>query len=124
MSCSAVCEVVEPKLSAIFRLNSTIRMLFADPYLLHDGLRIFGEYSHLPEVALASLVALESVFISTLLLAHLAVPPELLQPLGLDAVADRLGRQEPVLRHDRRRRCLPVLSSASLALMAIYPTRL
>ena len=39
-------------------------------------------------------MALETVLIAALLLAHLAVPSELLQTLGLDPVGDGLGRQE------------------------------
>jgi hypothetical protein len=37
---------------------------------------------------------LESILIAALLLAHLAIPAQLLQALGLDAIGDRLGRQE------------------------------
>ena len=32
--------------------------------------------------------------VAALLLAHLAVPAQLLQALGLDAIGDRLGRQK------------------------------
>lgn len=40
--------------------------------------------------------------IAALLLAHLAVPAELLQPLGLDAVGDGLGAEEIRLPHGAR----------------------
>jgi hypothetical protein len=43
---------------------------------------------HLAAVALAHLVALEAVLIAARLLAQLAVPAQLGQPLGLDAVGD------------------------------------
>jgi hypothetical protein len=44
-------------------------------------------------------VALEPVLIAALLLAHLAVPPQLLQTLRLDPVRDPLRRQEIRLPH-------------------------
>ena len=47
-------------------------------------------------------MALEAVLIAALLLAHLAVPFELLQALGLDAVGDSLRRQKLILAHGRR----------------------
>lgn len=46
--------------------------------LLHDSLGVLCEDSHLAKVALACLVALEAILISTLLLAHLTVPAKLL----------------------------------------------
>ena len=45
-------------------------------------------------------MALEAVLVSTLLLAHLAVPSELAQALRLDAIPDRLWGEETVLRHN------------------------
>lgn len=48
---------------------------------------------------LACLVALEPVLVSTLLLAHFAIPAKLAQTFRLDSVADSLGRQEAVFRH-------------------------
>jgi hypothetical protein len=54
----------------------------------HDALRALPEDLHLPAVALAHLVALEAVLVAALLLAQLAVPPQLLEALGLDAVGN------------------------------------
>lgn len=43
---------------------------------------------------------LEPILVATLLLAHLAIPSQLLEALGLDAIGDGLGREEaPVLAH-------------------------
>ena len=39
------------------------------------------------------------LLVTALLLAHLAVPTELLQPLGLDRIADRLQATDVVLGH-------------------------
>ena len=47
----------------------------------------------------AGLMTFEPIFISTLLLAHLAVPSQLLQTFGLDAVANSFGGEEVVLGH-------------------------
>ena len=62
------------------------------------------KHLHLPQVRLGLAVALEAVLVAALLLAHLAKPAELLQPLGLDPVADRLGREEArlLLAHGER----------------------
>ena len=54
---------------------------------------------HLSLMALGSAVALEAVLVAALLLTHLAVPPQLLQALGLHAVRDRLRVQEAILGH-------------------------
>ena len=51
---------------------------------------VVGEDEELALVGLARRVALESVLVSALLLAHLAVPTELLQPLGLHLVGQVL----------------------------------
>lgn len=67
---------------------------------LDDAVGVLAEDEHLALVALAHAVALEAVLVAALLLAHLAVPPELLQPLRLDSVRDCLGRQKVVLPHD------------------------
>lgn len=45
-----------------------------------------AKHQHLALVRLAGLVALEAVLITALLVAHLAVPAQLLQALGFDAV--------------------------------------
>lgn len=55
-----------------------------------DPSRVLAEDLHLALVRLAHAVALESVLVAALLLAHLAVPSELLQSFGLDSVGDRL----------------------------------
>ena len=65
--------------------------------LVHEFFRVFGEHGHLPLVRFRLAVALEAVLVAALLLAHLAVPAQLLQALGLDAVGDGLGREEPLL---------------------------
>jgi hypothetical protein len=63
------------------------------------GAAVLGEELHLPPVALRLTVALEAVLVAALLLAHLAVPAELLQALGLDRVANRLQASDIVLGH-------------------------
>ena len=50
-------------------------------------------------MALAGEVALEAVLVAALLLAALTVPPQLLQTLRLDPVADGFRCQEAVLGH-------------------------
>ena len=47
----------------------------------------------------AHAVYLEPVLVAHLLLTHLAVPAQSLQPLGFDAVAHRLGCHESCFRH-------------------------
>ena len=64
-----------------------------------DAVGVLAKDLHLALVALAHAVALEAVLVAALLLAHLAVPPQLLEPLGFDPVRDRLWRQEIVLPH-------------------------
>ena len=49
---------------------------------------ILAKHLHLALVGLAILVAFEAILIATLLLAHLTVPSQLLQTLGLDSVAN------------------------------------
>lgn len=70
-----------------------------------EAVGIVAEDAHLALVALAHAVALEAVLVAALLLAHLAVPPELLEAFGFDSVRDCLRRQEVVLPHgeDSRR---------------------
>ena len=52
---------------------------------------MFAHYEHLAEMSLGRGVALESVFISALFLADLAVPPQALQPLRLHLVRKIFG---------------------------------
>ena len=52
---------------------------------------VLAEDLHLALVALAHAVALEPVLVPALLLAHLAVPPQLLQPFRLDSVRFGFG---------------------------------
>ena len=54
--------------------------------------RVLAEDLHLTLVALAYIVALETVLVAILLLAHLAVPSELLKPLRFDPIHDRFWR--------------------------------
>lgn len=49
---------------------------------------ILAKHLHLALVGLAVLVAFEAILVATLLLAHLTVPSQLLQTLGLDSVAN------------------------------------
>lgn len=65
-----------------------------------DAIGVLAEDLHLALVALAHAVALESVLVSALLLAHLAVPSELLESLGLDSIGDCLRCKEIVLSHE------------------------
>ena len=75
---------------------------------MHDGARVLGEDAHLAQVRVARLVALEAVLVAALLLAHLAVPPQLLQAFGFYAVRNRLWRHETMLWH---RQMIPPRSS-------------
>ena len=54
--------------------------------------RVLAEDLHLTLVALAYIVALETVLVAILLLAYLAVPSELLKPLRFDPIHDRFWR--------------------------------
>ena len=67
--------------------------------VLNNLVGILGHQLHLPQVALAGEVALEAVLVAALLLAALTVPPQLLQTLRLDPVADGFRCQEAVLGH-------------------------
>lgn len=64
-----------------------------------DPGRVLAEDLHLALVRLAHTMALESVLVATLLLAHLAVPSQLLQTFCFDSVGDRLRGEEFVLPH-------------------------
>jgi hypothetical protein len=66
---------------------------------LDDSGRVLTEDLHLALVALAHTVALETVLVAALLLAHLAVPSKLLETLRFDPIRDRLWRKELVLPH-------------------------
>lgn len=60
---------------------------------------VLAEDLHLALVGLAHAMALESVLVPALLLAHLAVPSQLLQTLRFDSVRNRLRGEEFVLPH-------------------------
>ena len=62
--------------------------------IVHKAVGIVLKHEHLPTVRLAHAVTLETVFISTCLLAHLAIPSQLCESFGFDAVADGLGSEE------------------------------
>uniref|UniRef100_A0A2P2PIS4 Uncharacterized protein MANES_07G115700 n=1 Tax=Rhizophora mucronata TaxID=61149 RepID=A0A2P2PIS4_RHIMU len=64
-----------------------------------DAVRVLAEDLHLALVALAHAVALEPVLVSALLLAHLAVPSQLLQTFRFDSVRYCLRCQELVFPH-------------------------
>jgi hypothetical protein len=68
--------------------------------------RVLGIDPHLPQMALGHGVALESILVPALLLAHLAVPSQTLQALRLGLVGNGLGRAGRGFRHGsvRRRR--------------------
>lgn len=51
---------------------------------------VLAEDLHLALVRLAHTMALESILVAALLLAHLAVPSQFLQTLCFDSVGDRL----------------------------------
>lgn len=53
-----------------------------------DALRILSKNLHLPPVAVRGEVAFEAVLIAALLAAHLTVPSQLAEALGLDAIAN------------------------------------
>lgn len=55
-----------------------------------DSRGVLAEYLHLALVRLAHTMALESVLVAALLLAHLAVPSQFLQTFCFDPVRDRL----------------------------------
>ena len=62
---------------------------------------IFSKDHHLSFVALRSEMTFEAVLISTLLLAHLTIPSQLLQAFGFDAVTNL---HHKALRMSRRRK--------------------
>ena len=71
----------------------------------HTSVRIFAEDHHLALVTLRSQVALEAILVSALLLAHLAIPSQLLQALGFDAIsnlqkAGNIASLKTVIRSD------------------------
>mmetsp|Transcript_25701 Transcript_25701/g.43061 ORF Transcript_25701/g.43061 Transcript_25701/m.43061 type:complete len:293 (-) Transcript_25701:208-1086(-) len=79
------------------------RMRVTDFHVLHESLeedvrislnhscRRCSEHHHLLLVRFGHGVALEAVLVAALFVAHLAVPTQLLQPLGLYSVPDCLG---------------------------------
>lgn len=66
---------------------------------INDTIRVLTEHLHLALVALTHAVALEPVLVTTLFLAHLAVPTEFLETFCLDTVGDCFRSQEFVLPH-------------------------
>lgn len=85
---------------ALQMLHELFLKLLREP--VYKPIRVIPEHLHLPLVALRQAVALKPILVAALLLAHLAVPLELLQPLGLDPVGDCLRRQKLVLPHVRK----------------------
>lgn len=59
-----------------------------EPQKRHTSVWSLPKHLHLPLVRLAREVTLEAILVTTLLLAHLAVPSQLLQTLGLDPIRD------------------------------------
>jgi hypothetical protein len=82
---------------AAHEVEESLFKLFGEA--IDDTVGILAKDLHLALVGLAEAVTLEAVLIAALLLTHLAVPAELLQTLGLDAIGDRLRGQEIVLPH-------------------------
>ena len=66
---------------------------------VNDSVRVLTEDLHLPLVALAHTVALESVLVSTLFLTHLTVPSEFLKTFRFDSIRDCFRCEEIVLTH-------------------------
>jgi hypothetical protein len=54
-------------------------------------------------MAFGHTVAFEAILISALFLAHLAVPPELLEAFGFDAIGNRFGSEEVMFAHPARK---------------------
>lgn len=69
---------------------------------IHKTLRVLAKDLHLPLMAFTHAMAFEAVFVSALLLAHLAIPSEFLQALSFDAVSDGFGGEEVVLAHGKQ----------------------
>ena len=101
--------------------QDALRAVSVRQNLQEAALKLFGEVvddvvgvlrkeTHLTQVRLARRVALESVLVATLLLAHLAVPAKLLKTDRLLPIANRLGCHKLVLRHSQ----IPVLSYSTL----------
>ncbi|KAH1045613.1 hypothetical protein J1N35_036397 [Gossypium stocksii] len=57
----------------------------------YNPVRVLPEDLHLTLVRFAHAMALESVFVSALLLAHLTVPSQLLETFGFDSIGDCFG---------------------------------
>jgi len=72
------------------QLHVAVGELFAEA--VQEFARIVRKEEQLALVGLAHRVALEAVFIAALLLAHLAVPAQLLQTLRFHLVGEVLGR--------------------------------
>ena len=83
--------------AALHVFEETTLKLFRVP--IDDSSRVLAKDLHLALVALAHAMALEPILISTLLLAHLTVPSELLETFGFDSVGDCFRSQEIVLPH-------------------------
>jgi hypothetical protein len=66
---------------------------------LDHSVWVLPKHLHLPPVPFTHLVALEAVLVSTLLLTQLAVPTQLLEALGLDAVCDLRQWEHAAARH-------------------------
>jgi len=62
------------------------------------GRRILSNHQHLPQMPLGLRMAFEPVLVSALLLAHLTVPPQALQALGLHLVGQVLWRTNCIRR--------------------------
>mmetsp|Transcript_4414 Transcript_4414/g.10157 ORF Transcript_4414/g.10157 Transcript_4414/m.10157 type:complete len:282 (-) Transcript_4414:17-862(-) len=77
------------------------------------------ERLHHTLVALRHAMTLESVFVSALLLAHLAVPAELLKALGLHLVGQPFGRPRLSTRHGQQSRVNTHSSRAMTTLVGI-----
>ena len=88
------CNAAE-SVAALHVFEETTLKLFG--IAVDDPVGVLAEDLQLALVRLAHAVALEAV----LVVAHLAVPPELLENFRLDAVSDGFRRQEVALPHRR-----------------------
>mmetsp|Transcript_35158 Transcript_35158/g.98715 ORF Transcript_35158/g.98715 Transcript_35158/m.98715 type:complete len:298 (+) Transcript_35158:539-1432(+) len=67
--------------------------------VVHEAVGVLDEELHLALMPVGHAVALEAIFVPALLLAHLAVPTQLLEALGLHLVPQPFRRPNLLLRH-------------------------
>jgi hypothetical protein len=62
--------------------------------IVHEAVGIVLKHEHLPTMRLAHAMTLKAILIATCLLAHLAIPSQLCESFGFDAVANGLRGEE------------------------------